>query len=146
SRGGSYGDTVACFDRAAALRRTNVWALSGLDADSTRRQVRDRVEGATAIVLLDDEAEIVRRALRKKHRVGYRVRNAPMVAFGQVMSNYTAVGWTGVQHTTDFTELAAIGPGSEEIGGLVQNTALFGVMTRALGLAAGAPGGYLSST
>ena len=134
SRGGSYGDTQACFDRAAALRQTNVWALEGLHADSTLAEVRERVGLATAIGLLDDEVEIVRHALRKEHREGYRVRNAPLVALGQVLSNYTAVGWTGVQHTTDFTELAAFGPGSESIQGLVQNTALFGVMTRALGL------------
>lgn len=34
------------------------------------------------------------------------------------------------------TELAAFGPGSEAIGGVVANTALFDVMTSALGLAA----------
>ena len=46
------------------------------------------------------------------------------------------MGTTSVtQHTTDFTEFAAFGPGSEEIGCFVQNNALFGVMTRALGLA-----------
>ena len=61
--------------------------------------------------------------------------NAPLVAYGQILANYTSVGWTGTQHTADYTELAAFGPGSEEIGGLIQNNARFGVMTRALGLA-----------
>ena len=62
-----------------------------------------------------------------------RLRNAPLVALGQILSNYTSVGWTGTAHTTDFVELAAFGPGSEAIHGLIQNTALFGVMTHALG-------------
>jgi alkaline phosphatase len=62
------------------------------------------------------------------------VRNAPIVALGQILSNYTSVGWTGTSHTTDYVELAAFGPGSENLHGLVQNTALFGMMTRALGL------------
>ena len=139
SRGGSYGETQTCFDRAAALRQTNVWALQALGPDSTAAEVRDRIEAATALVLLDDELEIVRHALRKEHREGYRVRNGPLAALGQVLSNYTAVGWTGVQHTTDFTELAAFGPGSEPIRGLVQNTDLFHVMSDALGLRPATP-------
>jgi alkaline phosphatase len=138
SRGGSYGDTLVCFDRLAHFRQTNVWTLAGLNADSTAPQVRDRVHGATGIALVDDEVDLVRRALRQEHREGYRVRNAPLIALGQVLANYTSVGWTGIAHTTDHVELAAFGPGSEGLNGLVQNTALFGVMTHALGLAVSA--------
>ncbi len=135
SRGGSYGDTQDCFDRVARLRQTNVWTLAGLGPESTAVQVRDRVHAATSLDFEDDEIEMLRQALRKEHREGYRVRNAPLAAYGQILANYVSVGWTGTQHTTDFTELAAFGPGSGAIGGLIQNNALFGVMTRALGLA-----------
>ena len=134
SRGGSYGDTQDCFDRVARFQQTNVWTLAGLGPDSTAAQVRDRVHEATRLDLEADEIEMLRQSLRKEHREGYRVRNAPLIAYAQILANYTSVGWTGTQHTTDFTELAAFGPGSEEIGCFVQNTALFGVMTRALGL------------
>lgn len=132
--GGSYGETGACFDRLAQFRRTSAWTLGGLNADSTAPQVRDRVKEATDLALTEDEIDLLRRALRKEHREGYRVRNAPIVALGQILSNYTSVGWTGTAHTTDFVELAAFGPGSEDLHGLIQNTALFGVMTHALGL------------
>ncbi len=134
SRGGSYGDTQECFDRVARFSQTNVWTLAGLGPDSSAAQVRERVHTATALDFDDDEIEMLRHALRKEHREGYRVRNAPLVAYGQILANHTSVGWTGTQHTTDYTELAAFGPGSEAIGGVVQNNALFGVMTRALGL------------
>ena len=134
SRGGSYGDTQDCFDRVARFRQTNVWTLAGLGPDSTALQVRERVHAATELALEDDEIEMLRQSLRKEHREGNRVRNAPLIAYAQILANYTSVGWTGTQHTTDFTELAAFGPGSEEIGCFVQNNALFGVMTRALGL------------
>lgn len=134
SRGGSYGDTQDCFDRVAAFRQTNVWTLAGLGPDSTAAQVRDRVHLATALDWEPDEIEMLRQALKLEHREGYRVRNAPLIAYGQILANYTSVGWTGTQHTTDFTELAAFGPGSEGIAGLIQNNTLFGVMTRALGL------------
>jgi alkaline phosphatase len=92
------------------------------------------VHTATELALEGDEIEMLRQALRKEHREGYRVRNAPLIAYAQILANYTSVGWTGTQHTTDFTELAAFGPGSEEIGCRVQNNALFATMTRALGL------------
>ncbi len=138
SRGGSYGDTGKCFERIAEISRTNSWTLSGLNADSTSAQIRARVAEGTGITLIDDEIDLLGRALRKdpSPREGYRVRNSPMITLAQIMANYTSVGWTGVAHTTDHVELAAFGPGSESIRGMVQNTALFGVMTRALGIAA----------
>ena len=138
SRGGSYGDTQKCFERLAEFRRTNTWVLEGLTAGSTVAAVRERVHAANGIVLVDDEVELLRRALRKDPapREGYRVRNASLVTLGQLVSNYTSVGWTGTQHTTDFVELAAFGPGSEAVGGLIQNNEVFGIMTRALGVGA----------
>lgn len=137
SRGGSYGDTQKCFERLAEFRRTNAWVLEGLNADSTATAVRDRVREANGIVLVDDEVDLLQRALRKDPapREGYRVRNAALVTLGQLVSNYTSIGWTGTQHTSDFVELAAFGPGSEAVGGLIQNNELFGLMTRALGVA-----------
>ena len=134
---GSYGPNGGaqeCFDRVAHFRHTNVWALAGLGPDSTLLQIRDRVQEATDIALQDDELQLLQHALRNEHREGYRVRNAPLIALGQILANYVSVGWTGVDHTTDFAPLAAFGPGSEPIGGLMQNTDLFGVITRALGL------------
>ena len=134
--GERYGQTSDAFDRLAQFRRTNTWALAGLDAGSTAAQVQDRVKEATNLALAEDEIDLLRRALRKEHRESYRVRNAPLVALGQILSNHTSVGWTGTTHTTDLVELSAFGPGSEAIHGLIQNTALFGVMTHALGLRA----------
>ncbi len=135
SRGGSYGDTQACFERLAEFRHSNAWVLAGLDAGSTPGQVRDRVQEANGIVLMEDEADLLLRALRHdtSPREGYRVRNEPLITLGQLVSNYTSVGWTGTQHTTDLVELAAFGPGSGPVVGLLQNNEIFGIMVRAIG-------------
>jgi len=135
SRGGSYGDTEKCFKRIAGFRRTNSAILSPLNAESTPAQISERVAEGTGITLADDDLELLSRALRKDPapREGYRVRNAPLITFAQILANYIAVGWTGTQHTTDFVELCAFGPGSEPIQGLIQNTDLFGIMTHAIG-------------
>lgn len=136
SRGGSYGDTQKCFERLADFQRSNTWVLQGLTADSTADAVRARVREANGIALIDDEVELLQRALRKDPapREGYRVRNPALITLGQLVSNYTSIGWTGTQHTSDFVELAAFGPGSEAVGGLIQNNEVFGIMTRALGV------------
>lgn len=138
SRGGSYGDTDKCFARVGDLRRTNAWTLSALHADSTPAQIRERVAAGTGITFADDEIELLARALRSDPtpREGYRVRNAPLITLAQLLANYTSVGWTGTQHTTDFVEFAAFGPGSESIPPHIQNTDVFGIMTRALGITA----------
>ncbi|MBW7895429.1 MAG: alkaline phosphatase [Opitutaceae bacterium] len=132
--GESYGDTAACFDRLADLRQTNTWVMAGLNTDSTVPQIRDRVHAATTIALTADECDLLRRALRSEPHAAYRVRNSAQITLGQILANYTSVGWAGTAHTTDLVELAAFGPGSEAVGGLMQNNDLFGVMTRALGV------------
>jgi len=131
---GSYYESDQCFDRIAKFRQTNVWALAQLKPESSSAEVRERVLRATGIALEADDILLLRQTLRQEHRDGYRVRSAPLIALGQILSNYVAVGWTGVAHTTDFTQLVSFGPGSEQIGSLIQNTHLFTVMTRALGL------------
>ena len=137
SRGGSYGDTLKCFDRLAHFRQSSKWVIQGLSRNSTLEQIRARVKAATGIEMLDDELSLLMRALKKDPapREGYRVRNRALITFGQLVSNYTSIGWTGIAHTSDHVELSAIGPGSERVRGLMQNTELFGVMTNALDLA-----------
>lgn len=137
SRGGSYGDTDKCFARLGGFRRTNQWTLSTLGAESTAAEIRDRVVEGTGLALVEDEIDLLSRALRKdpSPREGYRVRNAPLITFAQILANYTAIGWTGTQHTTDLVEFAAFGPGSESFPPFIQNNEVFGIMTRALGVA-----------
>lgn len=137
--GKDYRDTQACFERLACLRRTNNWVMTELNAQSPANSIRERVCEASGIVLADDEVELMQRALRHDPtpREGYRVRNAALVTLGQVMANHTSIGWSGTHHTSDLVELAAFGPGSEAVGGVMQNHDLFGVMVRALGLKAG---------
>ena len=62
------------------------------------------------------------------------VRNAPLVTLGQLLGNHLSIGWTGIAHTADLTELLAFGPGSEVIGGIIRNTVLFELMTSVLDL------------
>ena len=44
---------------------------------------------------------------------------------GQALSNHIGVGWTGTSHTSDYTVMTALGPGSERFRGFVRNTDAF---------------------
>ena len=55
----------------------------------------------------------------------------PVGLLGQIVGNVTGVGWTGICHTSDPTQLTAIGPGADEFRGLVRNDS---VRDRLLGL------------
>ena len=136
SRGGSYGDTQKCFERLKGIKKSNRWILKALSKKSSAGKIRERVKMATGITLLDDEIGLLQQALRKdsQSREGYRVRNPAPITLAQILSNYTTIGWSGTAHTADFAELGAVGPGSEMVGGLMQNTELFTVVSNALGL------------
>lgn len=58
----------------------------------------------------------------------------PVGLLGQIVGNVTGVGWTGICHTSDPTQLTSIGPGAEEFSGLVRNDS---VRDRLLGLLLG---------
>lgn len=47
---------------------------------------------------------------------------------GQVLGNHTGIGWTGTSHTSDYTLLLALGPGSSRFHGFMKNTDAFPIL------------------
>lgn len=58
----------------------------------------------------------------------------PFGLLGQIVGNYTGVGWTSIAHTSDPTQITAMGPGADEFYGLVRNDS---VREKLLGLLLG---------
>jgi alkaline phosphatase len=133
---GAYEKSVEAVESLARLHSSNVSMLQRLGRDATTGDVIERVRADAGVTFTAEQADVLRAALRGEHRDAYAVRSPPLITLGQLLANHLWVGWTGTAHTSDMTELAAFGPGSEAIGGVVENRALFGVMTRALGIAA----------
>jgi alkaline phosphatase len=132
--GDHYSESDPMFDRVADFQYTNDWILSELDAESTTRQIRDRVEAAWGVGLTREEAGLLQDALRGEYRAAYKKKSKPKLLLGALQANYTAVNWLSGDHTSDYVELAALGPGSEAIGDFTRNTDLFDVMVRAAGV------------
>ena len=132
--GPGYNDSNTMFDRIAEFERTNNWILSELDEDSTYREVKDRVERAWQLRIKRDEAHTLQQSLRGEFDAVYRARSRPSAVLSAIQANYTAVNWIGSMHTSDYVELAALGPGSEAIGAFTRNTDLFDIMVESAGV------------
>ncbi|MFB6097570.1 MAG: alkaline phosphatase [Salinibacter sp.] len=132
--GDRYSKSPTMFDRIADFQYTNTWILSELDEQSTYRQIQDRVEEAWQFPIRRDEAELLQDALRGEYQAAYRQKSAPDLLLGAIQANYTSVNWLGGDHTSDYVELAALGPGSEAIGDFTRNTDLFDLMVEAAGV------------
>jgi alkaline phosphatase len=53
---------------------------------------------------------------------------------GQVLGNYTGMGWVSTSHTADYTFVTALGPGSEDFQGLIRNVDVFTKLTKRMGI------------
>jgi len=132
--GDRYSDSNAMFDRIDDFQFTNDWILSELDENSTYREIQERVETAWQFAITRDEAEILQDALRGNYEAAYRKQSGPDSVLASIQANYTSVNWLGTDHTSDYVELAALGPGSEAIGHFTRNTDLFDLMVEATGV------------
>ena len=132
--GDKYGESTPMFDRVADFQYTNDWILSELDETSTHREIRDRVETAWQFSITRDEAELLQDALRGQYEAAYRKKSDPQLLLGAIQANCTAVNWLSGDHTSDYVELAALGPGSEAVGQFTRNTELFDLMVEAAGV------------
>ena len=64
----------------------------------------------------------------------YNARRLPFELLGKIQSDYTAIAWGSMEHSADYVELAAYGPGSELMKPFVRNTELHNLMLNAAGV------------
>lgn len=147
--GSEYGGTDACFARLAQARRSFelLTPLLGSKAEYTMAQestspaaktaasrIRDVVKDSLGLELTAAQVEWVRRTLAGEKSVSLNVQHdKPAGILGLVAGNHTGIQWTGTQHTSDYTLVTAIGPGSERFRGAVRNTECFRHMAQFMG-------------
>lgn len=102
--------------------------------DPTSSIVKELVEAKTGISLSDNHAGMLVDRLQGEVPVHYHRMSGLHAVVGQILANTLQVGWVGNSHTSDYVELAAIGPGSEGVKAFNRNTELFTLMTGALGI------------
>ncbi|PAU94427.1 alkaline phosphatase [Aliifodinibius salipaludis] len=132
--GDGYNDSGPFFDRLQDFRHSNNWILSELDENSSVADIRERVEYATQLGIEKEEAQTLRKALNGNLETIYDIKNYPSSVLGSILANYTSVSFTSGGHTSDYVELAALGPGIENLDHFTRNTELFDLMVNAAGV------------
>jgi len=122
------------FDRVQKFKYTNEWVLNGIRKTDTAQQVIDRLHEAQGIAITKEEAsELLTHYSDLDNEGIYNAYKLPFKRLGQIQQNYTSVGWSGMDHTGEFVELAMFGAGSESLPTFVKNTDLHNFMLKHTG-------------
>jgi alkaline phosphatase len=143
-----YGpESFRFVERLGRTRHSFEWLFEQLatklgyddPVDNSKFRNEDRipslVQQATGISLLPDEITAFTLALHGKQTALFRPMSSPACVLGQCLANHLGVAFMSPNHTADFVELTALGPGSEMIPPFVDNTALHDVIVKSIDLA-----------
>ncbi len=143
--GTEYGDSNPSFQRLLQARCSYTaltpmlgsraeYSMSGAGGEDTHSQVaanriREAVRTAFSLDLSAAEIDAMRKIAAQGHGVSLSRQLDKIVGIlGQAVGNHTGIGWTGTSHTSDFTMLLALGPGSGRFHGFMKNTDAFPIL------------------
>ena len=89
------------------------------------KQIQEVIAELTGYTVSEKKAELFQVYLAKSGTPLYDTMNSDVAQLGQLLGNYTAIGWTSNAHTSDFVPVTAFGPGSERFSGFIQNVDVF---------------------
>ncbi|MBP1779741.1 MAG: alkaline phosphatase [candidate division NC10 bacterium] len=137
--GSEYAQSNECFrrllDAKSSVSRVTPKITVRPAADAPRgaprpkpsaQVVNEVIKATYGVALAADETEWLRSTMGGARRVtiGRQYDRAAGV-LGQILSNYHGIGWTGTSHTSDYSVVAALGPGSSRFQGFIRNTDVF---------------------
>lgn len=134
--GARYSQTNEHFERIAKIRGSAERFLREWNGKTGRSsEMVSKVEEFYGFKPTQKEAGAICDRIEGREVVewSHQLSN-PVGLLGQIVGNVTGVGWTGICHTADPTQLTAYGPGAGQFSGLVRNDS---VRDRFLGLLAG---------
>ncbi len=130
-----YGKNAnANFDTIQKYKHTNEWILNAIHPTSTLSQVKEIVDFANGSAISDEDAKIVLSyydGLHKEDGGVYNYKKLPFKAFAEMQQKTNSVGWISMDHSADYVELAAFGPGSQLLKPFIKNTDLHYLMLQA---------------
>lgn len=122
------------FDGIAKYTNTNEWILNQIRGDWSLSQVRDLIAASNGQTLSEDDAKTILSyydGLHKEEGGLYNYKKVPFKAFSEMQKKTNSVGWISMDHSADYVELAAFGPGSDLLKPFVKNTDLHYLMLAA---------------
>jgi alkaline phosphatase len=131
-----YGkEGVQAFDRLAAAKHSFEWIESEaarLPQASRLKQLREIIQHATGIALAPPETATLTRTLRGEPVDPFGLANTFGPVLGSLLANHFGVAFLSPNHTSDFVEVTALGPGSERLPSHIENTWLHVLMLASL--------------
>lgn len=127
--GDGYGDSPECLTTLFDYKHSFEWMYDELGTGSpSASQIREVVEAATQTVITQEEAVMVEQAFKGDFKAPFRYRESVGAVLSGVLANYNGIYFMSTNHTGDYVEIAAWGPGSDRIPIFVRNTDLFDLM------------------
>jgi alkaline phosphatase len=81
-----------------------------------------------------DDRRLLEDCLHDRRAMAFVDANKWTSVLGAILADHFGVAFLSPNHTSDYVEVTALGPGSESIGGCIDNTDLHGVMLAAMDL------------
>ncbi|MFD2035033.1 alkaline phosphatase [Belliella marina] len=122
------------FESLFESKASNQWLLSQVKTDTSVSQIIDMVNHYLNVALDKEEGSQLLKSFTLGDNGLYNTANLPVETFGKILSKHNAVSWANTNHSADFVELAAYGPGSEELPGFVKNYELHNFMLEVAGV------------
>jgi alkaline phosphatase len=149
SMSSKYGGTDACFERLALATRS-VEAMTPLlgsraeytmsfesnspAANTAAEKIREVVKSSLGFEPSKEHVELIRRSLAGQTGVSVNYGlDKPAGVMGLVAGHHNGIQWTSTSHTSDYTLVTALGPGSDRFQGVVRNTDCFRYMCDFMG-------------
>ena len=122
-----YGKTCNDnFDRLQNFTHSNDWILQNINPNDSVAKVREHVaQHCGGMNLTEEQAKELLAYYSKAERSEeglYNYKHLPYRLFAELQKAHTSVGWISMDHSSDYTELAMYGPGSEKLKPFMRNT------------------------
>jgi alkaline phosphatase len=99
----------------------------------------DAVRQTLGLDLTPEHAAMLSGAALGRHVMPFSAMNAWTSVLGLILADSLGVSFISRNHTADHVELTAIGPGSQAVAGLIDNTDMHALMMSALAIPEGRP-------
>ncbi len=128
--GGPLGANT--LGKVANFKRTIGSVMHGVHRNSSVGTIQNRFEEYAGLKLISDEVQAILNHMKGSWQHPYDLMNQAFVTTASVVANHLQVSWSTRSHTSEFVELASVGPGSEGIKPFTKNYELFDVMRKAV--------------
>lgn len=115
------------FDSLQNYTATNEFVLNQIHPEDSVHRVREVVQKFNGIDLSKDDSTNLLSyytGLQKAEGGLYNYKKLPYKAISDIQRRYNSIGWTSMDHTGDYVELAMYGPGSQKLKPFIKNTDL----------------------